>query len=153
MSIARASEHFKYNVCKQIYTRNTSISETILTEHLLHARRRPQTSGRARKPPHNQAGQKKKEKKKRDRKESGLDLRPWEGAVQKESFLHPGKSPYRREDQPGWKQSFGAPEKNAATSLRKAKWTVTGTGGLSRCPVLASLRHSAAGLGRRGAGC
>lgn len=86
MSIARASEHFKYNVYKQIYTWNTSISETILTEHLLHENAEDL---RFLEGPENLhiTSQDRRKKKKRERKESGLDLRPWEGAVQKESFL------------------------------------------------------------------
>ena len=46
------------------HIQNTSSSGTICTEHLLNTGRRPQTSERARKPPHNQVGEKKKEKEK-----------------------------------------------------------------------------------------
>ena len=55
-----------------------------LTEHLLNAGRRAQTSKRAGKSPHNWVGKKKKEKKS-ERKEAGWDLCPWEGAVKEES--------------------------------------------------------------------
>jgi len=44
--------------------KNTSISGTIDTEHLLNTEGRPQTSKRARKPPYNQVQQEEKEKKK-----------------------------------------------------------------------------------------
>ena len=43
--------------------KNTSTSRTIHTEHLLNADRRPQTSERARKPPRNWVGQRKKKTK------------------------------------------------------------------------------------------
>ena len=45
------------------YIKNTSTCGMILTEHLLNAGRRPQTSKRARKSPCNWVGQKKKEEK------------------------------------------------------------------------------------------
>ena len=44
------------------YTRNTSTCGTAPTEHLLNAGRRPQTSQKARNPPHTWVGQKKKKK-------------------------------------------------------------------------------------------
>ena len=43
------------------YIRNTSTCGTTPTEHLLNAGRRPQTSQKARNPPHTRVGQKKKE--------------------------------------------------------------------------------------------
>ena len=58
--------------------KNTSTWGTILTEYLLNAGRRPQTSEEPRKSPRKQAGQKKKEENK-VRKESGWYLHPWEG--------------------------------------------------------------------------
>ena len=97
------------------YIKNTSTSGMICTEHLLNAGRRPQTSKRARKPPHNWVGQKKKEK---ERKESGQDLCSKDGAVKEDRFLHPGKSPHWWGDQPGWRSGFGASEESTATSLQ-----------------------------------
>ena len=44
------------------YIKNTSACGTTLTEHLLNASRRPQTSQKARKSPSTCVGQKKKEK-------------------------------------------------------------------------------------------
>ena len=43
------------------YIENTTACGTVLTEHLLNAGRRPQTSERARKLPHNEVGQEKRE--------------------------------------------------------------------------------------------
>ena len=54
------------------YIKNTSTCGTTLTEHLLNADRRPQTSKRARKSPCNWVGQKKKKKK----KEKGIKTGP-----------------------------------------------------------------------------
>ena len=87
------------------YIKNTSTSRTVCTEHLLNASKRYQTSERARKPPCNWVGQKKK------RKESGQDLCR-DGTVKEERFLHLENSPYWWGDQPGW-SSF----ESAATSL------------------------------------
>jgi hypothetical protein len=78
--------------------KNTSTSGTIHTEHLLNAGRRPQTSKKVRKPPHNWVGQKVKEKERnRD------SLQPRERAVKEGGFPYPGKSPHQWGDQPGWK--------------------------------------------------
>lgn len=49
--------------------KNTATCGMILMEHPLNTGRRPQTSERATKSPHNQVRQKKKEKKKREKKD------------------------------------------------------------------------------------
>lgn len=61
--------------------KNTSISGTIHTEHLLNTEGRPQTYKRARKPPYNQVQQEEKEKK----KELGQSLHAREEAVKGDS--------------------------------------------------------------------
>lgn len=72
------------------YIKYTSTCWTVLTEYLLNAGGRPQTSERTRKSPHkHNRGEQKKV-----RKELGWDLHPREGAVKEERFLHPGKSPH-----------------------------------------------------------
>lgn len=48
----------------------------------------------------------------------GWDLHPWEGAVEEEGFLHPGKPPHQR-DLPGRKGSFRASKENAAAQSRR----------------------------------
>ena len=51
----------------------------ILTEHLLTAGRRPQTSKKGKKPPHNWVGQKeKRERERKEKNESGLEQHFWE---------------------------------------------------------------------------
>lgn len=69
--------------------KNTATCGMILMEHPLNTGRRPQTSERATKSPHNQVRQKKKKKRK-----EGQDLCSWERAEKEETFLHPGKSPH-----------------------------------------------------------
>ena len=69
------------------FIKNTSTSGMIYTEHLVNASRRPQTSKRTRKPPHDQAGQRKKE-----RKGIRTGLHPREGAMNKERVPYPGES-------------------------------------------------------------
>ena len=61
----------------------------LLTEHLLNASRRPQTSQKARKSLRTWVGQKKKEK--TETKEQGQDPHLWEGAVKEEKFPHTRK--------------------------------------------------------------
>ena len=56
------------------YIRNTSTCGTTLTEHLLNAGRRPQTSPKARNSPRTWVGQKKKEKQRQKNRDRGL---PW----------------------------------------------------------------------------
>ena len=68
------------------HIKNTSTWVTTHREHLQTAGRRPQTSKRSRKPPHNGVGTKKEEKK-RQREESGQDLYTREGAVKEERLL------------------------------------------------------------------
>lgn len=48
----------------------------------------------------------------------GWDLHPWEGAVEEEGFLHPGKPPHQR-DLPGRKGSFRASKENAAARVEE----------------------------------
>lgn len=55
---------------------------------------------------------------------------------------HLRKIPYQQEDQPGWRGSFEAKEKSAATGFRRAKQRVTCTTGGHCCSVLPSLRCS-----------
>ena len=96
--------------------------------------------------PHYWIGQKGKKK-----KESGQDLRPWEGAVKEEIFRHPRKPVHRQGDQPGQKGSFRGSEKSAAASLQRAKQRQTSTEGPCHLPALPSPRHALAGI-RRGRG-
>ena len=125
---------------------NTSTCGTVLTEHLLNAGRRPQTSKKARNSSCTWVAQKKK---KREReKKSRCNLHPWEGAVKEERFPHTGKSPHWG-DQLGQRGSFRALEKNAAIGLQRAKWRETCTEGQCR-PALPGLRHSSAGAGEAG---
>ena len=113
------------------YMKNTSTCGMIHTEQLQNAGRRPQTSERARKSSCNWVGQKKKEKKnkERERKESGWEQHPREGAVKEERFLHPRKFPHWQGDQLGWRGIFRALEENTVTSLQKAKQRMTFTDG------------------------
>lgn len=90
--------------------KNTFTCGRVLIEYLLNTGRVPQTAERARKPPGNRIGRKIKRKM---RKESGWDLHPWEGAVEEEGFLHPGKPPHQR-DLPRQKGSLRASKENAA---------------------------------------
>ena len=92
----------------------------ILTEHLLNAGRRPQTSKRARKSPYNWVGQKKTEKK-RERNESGWDLHPWEGAVKEEDVSTHREVPSLVGDKPGQRGNFKALEKSTGTCLWRTK--------------------------------
>ena len=95
------------------YSKNTSTSGVILTEYLLDAGRRPQTSEKARKSQRNWV----RKKKKKERKELGQDLSPWEGGVKEERFLHQGKPPHWQGDRPGQKVSFRASEESVAAGL------------------------------------
>lgn len=104
--------------------KSTSASGPVHIEHLLNTTKRLQTPERARTPPHNQVGQKKKEKE-RDHDEACAQGE----SCEEERFLHPGKSPHWGGAQPGWRRSFGAQKETAATSLQKANWRVTCTEG------------------------
>ena len=66
---------------------NISVSGMIYTEHLVNASRRPQTSKRTRKPPHDQVGQRKKK-----RKGIRTGLRPREGTMNEERVPYAGES-------------------------------------------------------------
>ena len=69
----------------------------ICTEHQLNASKGPMASKKARNPPHNWVGQKKKgEEEERIRRA----LHPREGAVKEDRFPHPGKIPHWWGDQP-----------------------------------------------------
>ena len=95
------------------YVQNTSICQTVCIEHLLNTGKRPQTSERARKPPHNRLGWKKRE---RERERSGDRT----CAPERELWLWRRKGPLT-----GQVQSFRASEESAATSFWKAKQSVT----------------------------
>ena len=101
--------------------KNTSTCGRGLTEYLLNTGRIPQTAERVRKSPGNQIG---KKIKKKMRTELGWDLHPWEGAVEEERFLHPGKPLYQR-DLPGQKGSFRASKENAAARVegKLSRWS------------------------------
>ena len=135
--------------------RNTSTCRTILTEHLLNAGR-PHISKRARKSLHNWVDQREK---KEERKESGQDQHPWEGAVNEERFLHTGRPPDWLEDQPWKRGSFKASEKSStAAGQRKRKPKESHTDPAWDTPQLGWVRSICWGwelrLGERtGAGC
>ena len=57
-----------------------------------------------------QLGRTKEKRKKKERKELGRDLHPWEGAVKEERFPHMRKSSHWRGDQTGQRGSFRASE-------------------------------------------
>ena len=122
------------------YITITSTCGTILTEHLLNAGRRPQTSQKERNSSRSWVGQKEKQRQKnRDRTwTSGREL--W----RRKSF-HTLGSPFTGGDG-GWLgESFGATEESAATGVRRAK-------GRDSCredqcrPALTSLRGLSAHL-------
>ena len=69
--------------------KNTSTSGTIHTEHLLNAGRRPQTSKKVRKPPHNWVGQKKKSR-------MGMEHLPQGGNIKRVLELREVPSPVGR---------------------------------------------------------
>ena len=73
------------------YNKNTSISGMIRTEHLLNTGKRPQISERARKPPHNWIGQKKKGKK--IKKGTRMGTAPQGGNYKEGNFPKPRKVP------------------------------------------------------------
>ena len=64
-----------------------------------------------------------------------MDLRPWEGAVKEETFLHPGKHLHWRGDQLGQKGSFRGSEESATTGWWQAEQREMGTE--DRCHLVA----------------
>ena len=74
------------------YIKNTSTCGTLLTEHLLNAGRRPQTSERARKSPCNWVGQKKEEKLKRE-KGTMMGPEPLGGSCERRNVSTPWEIP------------------------------------------------------------
>ena len=129
------------------YIKNTSTCLIILTEYLLNAGRRPQTSERARKSLHNWVGQKKKEREKGIWM-AGWDLHPWEGAMKEEMFLYTGVSPHWQGDQPRQRGSFGVLEESATTGFQQPEQRETCTDGQCHHPALPSLRCVSTIVGR-----
>ena len=90
---------------------DTSRCGRILTEYLLNAGTRPQTSERARKSPCNREGQKKKQ----ERNETGPV--PQGGSCERGKVLRAGKSPHQQGDRPGRRGSLRASERNTVWSV------------------------------------
>ena len=82
---------------------------------------------------------------KEKKKEAEGDLQPWEGALEEEMFLHPGKPPHWWGDWLGQKGSFKHLEERAPTSLLQAEHTETCTDGPYNHPALPSLRCASTG--------
>ena len=119
---------------------------TILTEHLLNAVRRPQTSKGAKKSPCNWIGQKKKKKRERE-KGIWMGPVPLGGSCERVKVLACWEVPslVGRSAGTGW--SFGASEESAATSIQRAKQRETCTDSQCHRPALPSLRCWSAGAG------
>ena len=129
------------------YIKNRPTHGMVLREHLLNAGRRPQTSERARKSPHNWVGQKKKDREKGIWM-AGWDLHPLEGAVKEEMFLYTGMSSHWQGDQPRLRGSFVVLEESEATGLQQPEQRETCTDGQCHHPVLPSLRCMSTSVGR-----
>lgn len=102
------------------YIKNASTHGMILTEYLLNAGKKPQTTERARKSPCKLGSRKKKENNKVRKDESGRVLHPRKGAVKEERFLYPGRPPHRQRGWLGQNGSFRASEENAAARAEGA---------------------------------
>ena len=97
--------------------------------------------------PHNRVGWKKKKKK----KEAGWELLPCEGAEKEESFPNTEKSPHRRGDQPGQRESFRGSAESTTTSLQQAERERPAQ--MVCTTLLCSQHQMCIHLVRAGAGC